>query len=122
MKSLTFAILISLSAGPVFAGPADVVAVRYDQGSDGTYSFHVTVRHDDAGWDHYADRWQVLGPDGTVLGERVLAHPHDNEQPFTRSQSGIVIPDEVDEVTVRAHDTVHGWSGQEATVAMKGRF
>lgn len=122
MKSLTFAILISLSAGPVVAGPADVVAVRYDQGSDGTYSFHVTVRHDDAGWDHYADRWQVLGPDGTVLGERVLAHPHDNEQPFTRSQSGIVIPDEVDEVTVRARDTVHGWGGQEATVAMKGRF
>lgn len=122
MKFLTFAILISLSAGPVVAGPADVVAVRYDQGSDGTYSFHVTVRHDDAGWDHFADRWQVLGPDGTVLGERVLAHPHDNEQPFTRSQSGIVIPDEVDEITVRAHDTVHGWGGQEATVAMKGRF
>jgi hypothetical protein len=46
----------------------------------------------DAGWEHYADRWQVLDAGGTVLGERVLLHPHDTEQPFTRSQSGIEIP------------------------------
>jgi len=74
------------------------------------------MRHADAGWDHYADKWQVIGPDGTVLGERVLAHPHDTEQPFTRSQSGITLPEDVRTVSIRAHDKVHGWGGAELVV------
>ena len=121
MTRLLLAILIAAAAVPAAqAGEADVVGVKYEQGSDGTYTFHVTVRHDDTGWDHYADKWQVAGPDGTVYGERVLLHPHETEQPFTRSQSGIAIPDDVTEVTVRAHDTVHEWGGKAVTVELKG--
>ena len=121
MIRLLIAALIAAIAIPAAqAGEADVVAVKYEQGSDGTYTFHVTVRHDDTGWDHYADKWEVAGPDGTVYGERVLLHPHETEQPFTRSQSGIAIPDDVTEVTVRAHDKVHEWGGKEMTVELKG--
>jgi len=98
------------------AGEADVVAAKYTRATDGSYRFDVTLRHADAGWDHYADKWQVRGPEGVVYGERVLAHPHVNEQPFTRSQSGIVIPEDVKMVTVHAHDSVHGWGGAELTV------
>ena len=71
----------------VQAGGADVVGVKVlhmKKAGPNIYRFRVTVRHDDTGWDHYADRWEVLGPDGTVLGIRVLHHPHENEQPFTR--------------------------------------
>ena len=46
---------------------------------------HVTVRHNDSGWDHYADVWRVYAPDGRLFAERILAHPHETEQPFTRS-------------------------------------
>ncbi len=113
------AILLAF-VSPAHAGEADVVEVKYEQASDGTYTFHVTVRHADAGWAHYADKWQVAGPDGKVYGERVLAHPHDDEQPFTRSQSGIAIPDTVAEVIVRAHDKVHEWGGTAMTVPLKG--
>ena len=115
-------ILLAILAGgliasvPARAGEADVVAATYAKAGDGTYRFDVTLRHADAGWEHYADKWQVLAPDGTVLGERVLAHPHDTEQPFTRSQSGIVIPDGIASVTIRGHDKVHGWGGVELTV------
>ncbi len=119
-----FALLsVLLIAAPVLqarAGEADVLDVKYEQGSDGTYTFHVTVKHADAGWEHYADKWEVVGPDGTVHGERVLLHPHDDEQPFTRSQSGIAIPDTVTEVIVRAHDKVHEGGGKEMKVPMKG--
>ncbi len=48
-------------------------------------SVHVTLSHPDTGWDHYADGWEVIAADGNRLGLRVLAHPHVNEQPFTRS-------------------------------------
>lgn len=92
---------------------AQIVRVRADRTGDDTWSFSVTVRHKDEGWDHYADLWEVVDPrDGTVLGKRVLAHPHDNEQPFTRSQSGIDIPPALDHVIVRAKCTVHGYGGR----------
>ncbi len=107
-----------LTAGSAIAGKADVLEAEAKQAADGTWTFTVTVQHDDAGWDHYADAWVVVGPDDKVLGERVLLHPHDLEQPFTRSASGIRIPDDVDRVTVRAKDSVHGFGGAELTLEL----
>lgn len=86
-----------------------MVDARARQSVDGSWRFEVTVSHADTGWDHYADLWEVLAPDGRVLGRRVLAHPHVNEQPFTRSLSGVAIPEGLDRVEIRARDTVHGW-------------
>ncbi len=103
-----------------FAGEADVEDVRIVRQADGRYRFDVTVRHADAGWEHYADAWQVLDEAGNVLGERVLLHPHDDEQPFTRSLSDVAIPAGVSRVTIRARDTVHGFGGREVTVELPG--
>ncbi|MCH9806914.1 MAG: hypothetical protein K0U74_04215 [Alphaproteobacteria bacterium] len=94
------------------AGKADVVEATAKRQSDGRYTVSATVRHADEGWKHYADRFEVLSPDGTVLGTRVLAHPHVNEQPFTRQLSGVVVPDGVTELHIRAHDKVHGLGGK----------
>src|SRR6056297_2190336 len=73
----------------------DYAQVRYVEvyeNGDGSWRFSVTVRHADTGWDHYADLWQVVDlTTGDVLGERVLAHPHTQEQPFTRSLSRVEI-------------------------------
>jgi hypothetical protein len=55
----------------------------------------------------------VISP---VLGTRVLAHPHEDEQPFTREQSGIKIPADTKQVIVRAHDKVEGFGGKEVIV------
>lgn len=97
------------------AGEADVVKVEAFATGD-TWSFNVTVAHGDTGWGHYADKWDIVAPDGTVLGTRTLYHPHVDEQPFTRSLSGVSIPAGIDTVTVRAHDSVHGYGGAEMTV------
>jgi hypothetical protein len=102
---------------------ADVLHVRAVQTADDTWTFHVTVRHPDIGWEDYADGWDVLTPDGKVIKPdpestftRLLLHPHENEQPFTRSQSGIIIPPDVTQVRVRAHDLVDGYGGREVIV------
>lgn len=116
MKRAWLSAVGAVLSGAAMAGEADVVDVRATPAGPGTYSFHVSVRHGDTGWEHYADRWDVVAPDGTVLGSRVLLHPHETEQPFTRSLSGVVVPDGVDRVTVRAHDSVHGLGGAEFTV------
>ncbi len=108
------------------AADAAVLFVNATEDADGSWTFRVTVTHPDTGWDDYADGWDVVTPDGTVLKPnpddaftRVLLHPHENEQPFTRSQRGIVIPEGVNVVTVRAHDSVDGFGGREVQVDLE---
>ena len=110
-------LFIALPAA-VFPGEADVTGVVVRQTASGIFHFDVTVRHDDSGWDHYADGWDVLAPDGTVLGTRTLYHPHVDEQPFTRSLSGVAVAETISEVTVRAHDSVHAYGGKTVTVVL----
>jgi hypothetical protein len=93
-------------------GCADVIGVSIESGNDG-FTVSATVASADTGWDKYADLWEVRAPDGTVLGERVLAHPHETEQPFTRSVGGVAIPPEVTEIVVAARDSVVGFCGAE---------
>ena len=117
--ALLAALALALAIAPLaaLAGEADVIEVRASR-SAGGWRFDVTVRHADTGWQHYADAWRVVGPDGAVLGARTLLHPHVGEQPFTRSLSGVAIPAGVASVTVEAHDSVHGWGGAAVEVTL----
>jgi hypothetical protein len=112
------ALLPQAVSGSALAGKADVTAVKAAREAAGTYRFDVTISSDDTGWEKYADKWDVVSPQGDVLGTRVLVHPHDTEQPFTRSLGGVAIPDGVTEVTIRAHDKIEGYGGKEVTVAL----
>jgi len=115
-KLVAMGMLLAMQAQ---AGDADVVKVEARKDGQGSYTFDVTVRHGDTGWKHYADKWEVLTPDGkTVLGTRVLLHPHEGEQPFTRSLSGVRVPAEFSEVLVRAHDSVHAFGGRTKRVTL----
>lgn len=102
--------LIAWGAAPVpgHAGQASVLDATVVANPDGTYGFNVTVSHADEGWQHYANKWDVLDPDGNVIATRVLYHPHVNEQPFTRSLGRVEIPIGVTRVVLRASDSVHG--------------
>ncbi|WP_346915245.1 hypothetical protein [uncultured Roseibium sp.] len=113
MRQIIGAGFLALSAifgaTPSGANEVSVVKVEANRSPDGTWRFDVTLHHADEGWDHYANLWRIETPDGKILGERILAHPHVNEQPFTRSLSGVRIPDNLDQVIVRARDSVHGF-------------
>lgn len=117
--------LLAVLAAPaptVHAGLADVLAVEIRPAAEPhRFDIDVTVRHADSGWDHFANRWEVLGPDGEILATRRLAHPHVHEQPFTRSLSAVRIPAEFTWIRVRAHDLVHGNGGREVTLGVPGR-
>ena len=104
-------------AFPVIGGEPVVVDAGATRKGD-VWHFAVTIAHGDTGWDHYADGWGVYLPDGTELGFRKLLHPHVEEQPFTRSLSGITIPDGVTEVIIRPHDSVDGW-GKDFVVSLE---
>ena len=102
---------------------ANVTYVRAILGEDGSWTFYVTIEHPDTGWDDYVDGWDVVTQDGIVLKvnsddpfTRVLAHPHVDEQPFTRSQHGIIVPPGITYISVRAHDIVDGFGEQEVLI------
>jgi len=109
--------LILLLPAASFAGEADVIGASARKIGPGIYWIAAKVRHADSGWDHYADRWEVLIGD-EIIAARVLAHPHVDEQPFTRSMGGVEIPSGVTQVTIRAHDKVHGYGGQTFELAL----
>ena len=114
-------IATALLASAAWAGPADVVAARAAYTGGDTYSFSVTVRHADEGWQHYADRWEVLAPDGTILATRVLLHPHEHEQPFTRDMYRVRVHAGVKSVIVEARDQQFGYGGRTVAVDLPGR-
>lgn len=99
-----------LASFPSFAGQADIIDGKITALGDNRYRIDATVRHADTGWEHYADRWDVTTEDGTVIGARKLAHPHENEQPFTRSLT-LTIPPDTKKIILQAHDSVHGLGG-----------
>ncbi len=100
---------LALVAAPALADTPVTEHVEATRLATG-WRFDVTVRHADTGWEHHADGWTILTEAGVPLGHRELLHPHDNEQPFTRSLSGVGIPPGTERVILRAHDNVHGWS------------
>lgn len=105
---LIVVMLVLLGVAGCLAGEVTVVDAVAVRESAGLYRLQVTLEHADAGWKHYADRWEVLSPTGELLATRTLYHPHDKEQPFTRSLAGVEVPKGVRAVYIRAHDSVHG--------------
>jgi hypothetical protein len=103
-------LLLAIAPLQAEADPARVEGADLRAASDGTVTATVTIRHGDTGWDDYADGWRIEAPDGTILGTRVLHHPHVEEQPFTRSLSGVAIPEGLRHVVVRARTSTTGWA------------
>ena len=116
MKHITTCFL--LLASPVFADDATIEAAKASA-SNGTWTFSVTLRHGDTGWDDYADGWRVVTEDGTVLGTRTLYHPHVQEQPFTRSLGDVTIPEGTPRVFIEARTNVTGWGKARLAVSLK---
>lgn len=87
--------------------------------TDGTWTFAVTVSSPYDTPERYADGWRVMDADGEVFGEHELGHDHAAEQPFTRTQQGVSIPDDVAEVTIEGRDQANGYGGGTVVVDLE---
>ncbi|PVZ65773.1 hypothetical protein DC094_17590 [Pelagibaculum spongiae] len=119
MKNIKIVFLSSfLFSAATIAGEVDVVDAKVTKNNDGSYDFSVSLLHADSGWDHYANRWELLDNQQNILATRTLHHPHENEQPFTRSLHRVKIPAGVKQILVRGHDLVHGYGGKQMTIEL----
>jgi len=107
------------SSGPNDRTYPDVVDVVVDTDGDRAFHFATTLSSPYDSPARYADAWRVTSTDRSVVyGIRELAHDHADEQPFTRSLSGVEIPDSVSEVLVEGRDQVNGWGGATLVVSL----
>jgi len=97
----------------------EILAAQLTRNSDGSFDIAVTISSPYDTPQRYADGWRVLAPDGTVLGKHTLLHDHANEQPFTRTQRGAIIPSDVLSVTIEGRDLVNGYGGGTLTVSVE---
>ena len=100
----------------VSAGDAEILFAEFEPRGDNRWAIAVTLRHADTGWDHYANAWRVVADDGEIYGERVLHHPHVNEQPFTRRLDAVRLPPDTRTVFIEAQDSVHGANPQRLRI------
>jgi hypothetical protein len=119
MRAALAGLLLLLSSAAL-AGEADVIAVAVERhaGTEDVFDFRVTILSNDTGDTYYADAFEVLAPDGSLLGRRDLDHPHTNEQPFTRALESLKVPVGIERVTVRARHKPRGYDGQTVTVRL----
>lgn len=116
-KNLFIGCFLLLTSSALWAGEVEIVNATFSRGAI-DWSASVTLRHADTGWKHFADAWRIVDGSGKELGKRVLHHPHEKEQPFTRSLHNIKITPETRYVYVEAHENVHGWSKQRLKVQL----
>lgn len=107
----------AIDAGYVQTYP-DVLRAELARDGVGTYTLEVTMSSPYDTPERYADGWRVLDEDRNELGSHTLTHDHAEEQPFTRSQTGLTIPADVDLVTVEGRDLQYGYGGAAVTVAV----
>ena len=124
MTDLRSAVALLITAGVLCAGSAPALAdkpkivnARILLLHENSYEIQVTVGHEDTSWDHYVDKWEVIGPGGKVLGTRVFWHPHIGEPLFLRVLRPVTIPPGVKNVIIRVHDKKHGY-GHEKLMAL----
>jgi hypothetical protein len=99
----------------------DVVAAKVKPASGGTFDFDVTVSSLYDTPQRYADAFRVTTVDGKLLGERILLHDHQDEQPFTRDLHSVKIPTGIKKVLIQARDQKHGYGGKQIEVSLPGR-
>jgi hypothetical protein len=115
------------SAPPAASAPApkdagdsrfpDIRKAELTPSGPGRYTLALTVssRYDSP--ERYADGWRVLAAgSGEELGSHTLAHDHASEQPFTREQPDLRIPDGVERITIEGRDTDNGYGGDTVTI------
>jgi hypothetical protein len=90
---------------------ADVQIKRDSVDQSGIYHIRVTIEHQDTGWDDYVEAWEITSPDGELLGVRPFFEPELEETQTITALAGVVIPEEIKSVTIRARTHPKGIEG-----------
>ncbi len=90
---------------------ADVQIKRDSADQAGIYHILVTIEHEDTGWDDYVEAWEITSPEGELLGVRPFFEPELENTRTVSALAGVVIPEEIKSVMIRARTHPNGIEG-----------
>ena len=94
---------------------ADVVSVTVSAGNNGVFNFAVGIFSPDIDCSQYANWWEVINLDGTLIARRILSHSHVPpafSQPFIRNTN--VTIDSTTVIWIRGHMNNTGYKNGKA--------
>lgn len=122
--ALSIGLALFMLGGQVgYAGESDPkiadVNVRLDSADQpGIFHIKVVIEHQDKGWDDYVDAWEILGSDGRLLGSRPFFEPELERAKTVSALSGVVIPNDIKTVTIRARKHPEGYKGEPVEITV----
>ncbi|CAM4337036.1 hypothetical protein [Zobellia nedashkovskayae] len=107
-------------AASFLSDKAGVIGVTIS-GKENSYTFDTTVQSPDTGCDQYADWWEVIDLKGNLIYRRILTHSHVDEQPFSRSGTGIPLEKNA-QVYIRVHINSLGYASEVQKGSVENGF
>jgi hypothetical protein len=95
---------------------ADVQIKRDSSDQAGIYHIRVTIEHQDTGWDDYVEAWEITSPEGELLGVRPFFEPELDDTKTVTALAGVVIPEDIRTITIRARIHPTGIEGEPVQV------
>ncbi|MEM7042305.1 MAG: hypothetical protein AAF543_05800 [Pseudomonadota bacterium] len=117
-STLTLALVGTAQAEEQDARIADVQIKRDSPDQPGIYHIRVTIEHEDTGWDDYVEAWEIYDPDGKVIGVRPFFEPELERLKTVSALAGVVIPEDIKTVTIRARTYPKGFEGAPIEVSV----
>lgn len=97
---------------------ADVQVKRDSSEQPGIYHIRVTIEHEDTGWDDYVEAWEITSPAGELLGVRPFFEPELEDAKTITALAGVVIPEDITTITIRARTHPNGIEGEPVQVQL----
>jgi hypothetical protein len=109
--------VVLLAGGAAHADKPVAINARVSLVGENRYQFEVNIVHEDDSWDHFVDRWEVIGNGGKVIATDNLFYPRIGQDFVYRVLRGVKVEAGTEFVTYRLHDVRHGF-GREKLIRM----
>ncbi len=109
--------LAVLGAGAAIADKPQAISARVILVGDSRFQFEVNIVHEDDSWEHYVDRWEVIGNGGKIIATDNVFYPRIGQDFVYRVLRGVKVDPGTEFVAFRLHDIRHGY-GREKLIRM----
>ena len=97
------------------AGKPRFVHARVVAAGDNRYHFTAQIAHFDLSWEHFVDRWEIIGENRRVLATDNIYYPQIGGGVLVRLLTGVKVEPGTEYVIFRVHDKQDGY-GREKLV------
>lgn len=118
MKVILASLLAWAMAWPVLAGPANIAMVKIT-GIESSMTIEVVLKHDDDGWEHYADSVAIFTTAGEKLANVAIKRPHAGHDYISVRLNNLDLPEGTEALIIKGNCSIDGWVGQPVTVSLR---